>query len=108
MKSQQVVANDRPATRDIAAADTSAARDFRHASARGNRRDCRRARITIAVKKRVGEAASLCQAGDISRDGMLLAKAFEGLYGELPRCWLEFNLPGSDVTISARAYSCSS
>ena len=68
-----------------------------------NRRQTDRARLTIAVKKRVGETASLCQAGDISRDGMLLAKAYEGLYRDLPRCWLEFTLPGSDVTIEARA-----
>ena len=66
------------------------------------RRDASRVPITIAVKKSVGLSNTLCQAANISATGMLVAKVYEGFYPDLPKCWLRFNLPGSDVTIEAR------
>jgi len=69
-----------------------------------NRRLSQRAQIAIAVRKRVGNKIYLCQASDISTEGMFLAHVRDGQ--RLPggsKCWVEFNLPGKpDVLIAAR------
>ena len=85
-----------------------------------NRRTSPRVPISIAVKKKMEQTISLCQAGDISAHGIFLASALPSQTGqslvEIPapilapktppmppqRCWLEFSLPNSDVNISAR------
>jgi c-di-GMP-binding flagellar brake protein YcgR len=66
----------------------------------GNRRQSRRVPISIAVKSRVGEEVLLCQAGDISADGIFLASVVES--PPAAKCLLEFSLPGSSTVISAR------
>jgi hypothetical protein len=68
------------------------------------RRGEQRAPLMAAVKQSVGSAVYLCQAGDISSDGMLIARvhdAHHGWPGE-GKCWLEFSLPGFDRLIVAR------
>lgn len=65
-----------------------------------NRRHYQRVPISIAVRRRVGEEIMLCQAGDISADGILLASVGES--PPEPKCLLEFSLPGSNTVISAR------
>lgn len=67
-----------------------------------NRRQAPRAPITIAVKKRVGHRVDLCQASDISADGIFLAQADGQPAPAGQKCWLEFNLPGCEVPICAR------
>lgn len=67
------------------------------------RRREQRARISVAVKQRVGSRVQLCQAGNISSSGLLLATVFDALLPEPSKCWLEFSLPLSEQTISARA-----
>ncbi len=75
--------------------------DFASAPAQArNRRQCQRVPISIAVRKRVGEEVVLCQAGDISADGIFLASVDES--PSEARCLLEFSLPGSKTVISAR------
>ncbi|MCC6751707.1 MAG: PilZ domain-containing protein [Deltaproteobacteria bacterium] len=66
------------------------------------RRQAERARICIAVRKRIGSRAVLCQASNISTRGMVLAQVSEGVEIEGEKCWLEFTLPGSEVLIAAR------
>jgi c-di-GMP-binding flagellar brake protein YcgR len=66
-----------------------------------NRRQTNRVPITIAVKKKVGHRTFVCQASDISADGIFLANVLEELHPPGAKCLLEFNLPGSRTTISA-------
>jgi hypothetical protein len=56
----------------------------------------------MAVKKRVGKRIFLCQAGNISTEGMLIAKVADESPSFLEKCFLEFSLPGSKVVIGAR------
>ena len=79
-----------------------------------DRRGSKRVPIGIAVKKWLSghqpmafHGASkmrtvLCQAGNISRDGIGLMEVFEGWYPMLPKCWLEFSLPDSTTPIAVR------
>jgi len=50
----------------------------------------------------MGSDVSLCQASDISTEGMFLARATEDHRQPGQKCWLEFALPGSARTIVAR------
>jgi hypothetical protein len=67
-----------------------------------NRRHNTRARIAIAVKKQIGEKVFLCQASDISPDGIHVASVLDRFHDQSQSCSLEFSLPGSDVVISAK------
>jgi len=69
-----------------------------------NRRLSPRAQIAIAVRKRVGNQIYLCQASDISTEGIFLAHVKDD---ESPpsgsKCWLEFSLPEQpNVLIAVR------
>ena len=66
-----------------------------------NRRRTDRVPITIAVKKKIGRRVFVCQASDISAEGIFLASVLEELHPPDARCLLEFNLPGSRTVISA-------
>jgi c-di-GMP-binding flagellar brake protein YcgR len=66
-----------------------------------NRRRTDRVPITIAVKKKIGRRVFVCQASDISAEGIFLASVLEELHSPDARCLLEFTLPGSRTTISA-------
>jgi hypothetical protein len=70
--------------------------------ARTNRRQSHRALIAIAVKQIIGRRTFLCQASDISTEGIFMAKVSEDLPSNKIKCRLEFNLPGSSVLITAR------
>lgn len=67
-----------------------------------NRRTSERALISIAVRQKVGASMMLCQASNISMDGIFIAHVLEDRMPLLSKCWLEFSLPGSRVLISAR------
>lgn len=67
-----------------------------------NRRQSHRAHIAMAVRNRIGDRTYLCQAADISADGIFLASVHEGLLPSQAKCSVEFSLPGSEVLISAR------
>lgn len=67
-----------------------------------DRRANDRVRINLAVKQLVKRELSLCQAGNVSSTGMLLARAHDSPYRGMPKCWLEFSLPGHAATIAAR------
>jgi len=61
-----------------------------------------RTSVVLGVRQRVGRELFLCQASDLSPDGILLSRVYDSLYSTLPRCWIEFGLPGHDDLISAR------
>ena len=69
-----------------------------------NRRETQRALISIAVRKRAGSQVHLCQANNISTEGIFLAHVRDG--SPAPpgnKCWVEFSLPNRpDVLIAAR------
>jgi len=70
-----------------------------------NRRETPRALISIAVRKRAGNQIHICQANNISADGIFLAHVKDGLPPTPPgnKCWVEFSLPNRpDVLIAAR------
>jgi c-di-GMP-binding flagellar brake protein YcgR len=67
-----------------------------------NRRHASRASIAIAVKNKIGDRIYLCQASDISADGIFLANVLDELHPTHSRCALEFCLPGSRTIIAAR------
>jgi hypothetical protein len=67
-----------------------------------NRRQSLRAPIAVAVKKKVGDRVLLCQASDISTEGIFVASVLDQLDPNDARCLLEFSLPGSTVVIAAR------
>lgn len=68
-----------------------------------DRRASERIRIALAVRQRVRNTVVLCQAGDLSPTGMLLARASGAAREECQlKCWLEFGLPGTDDLIAAR------
>jgi len=67
-----------------------------------NRRQNPRAPIAVAVKQKVGESVHLCQASDISTDGIFVASILGQLDPVDAKCLLEFSLPGSPVVIAAR------
>lgn len=56
----------------------------------------------MAVRKTIGDKVVLCQASDISTDGIFLASVHDEPCPIQARCLLEFTLPGSRVTIAAR------
>lgn len=66
------------------------------------RRRSQRAPIAIAVRQRIGRQTHLCQAGNISTEGIFVAHVVEGALPSRGKCWLEFSLPGSNVLIAAR------
>ncbi len=70
-----------------------------------NRRQNRRVRVAMAVKESYRDRTVLSQSSDISENGIFLASATNDLVMTREpgaKCWLEFNLPNSDVQIKAR------
>jgi hypothetical protein len=67
-----------------------------------DRRRAERASITIAVKQSIDGQAYLCQASNISAQGIFLSRVFDEFFPGQPRCLLEFSLPGSREQIVAR------
>lgn len=67
-----------------------------------NRRQNQRAQIAVAVRRRVGRRVYLCQAANISVDGMFMAQVRDGLPALPRKCWVEFSLPGTQEVIAAR------
>jgi PilZ domain len=67
-----------------------------------NRRTSERALISIAVRKKVSGNVQLCQASNISSEGIFIAHVMDEQIPLRSKCWLEFSLPGSGILISAR------
>ena len=66
------------------------------------KRTSERAMIAIAVRKRVGNRIFICQASNISAEGIFLAHVKDGSPPtEGMKCWLEFSLPGNPSTLIA-------
>ena len=68
------------------------------------KRNSERAVIAIAVRKRIGRRVFVCQASNISTEGMFLAHVKDDSPpAEGMKCWLEFSLPSApDLLIAAR------
>lgn len=66
-----------------------------------NRRRNPRAFAAFAVKHTVGNHTLLCQANDISTQGLFMACVTDHLWPHQTKGRLEFSLPGTEVTITA-------
>jgi hypothetical protein len=66
-----------------------------------NRRHFRRAMVAFAVKQVIGGRTVICQANDISTDGIFMASVMDELFQLHGRCRLEFTLPGTEILIQA-------
>ena len=71
-------------------------------SSSNNRRQSHRARISIAVRLKLGGRVYLYQAANISTDGIFVASVLDETHTYQAKCLLEFSLPGSNVVITAR------
>lgn len=69
-----------------------------------DRRSSNRVRVSVAVKQRMGDRVYVCQAGDLSSKGMLLARLDDDEFDDAKKCWLEFGLPGYSPQIAARGH----
>jgi hypothetical protein len=66
------------------------------------KRNSERAMIAIAVRVRFGNKIYICQASNISTEGIFLAHVKDGSQAtEGMKCWLEFSLPGYPATLIA-------